>query len=431
MKKFSLVIWISLIITFSLWILSKDSIATILDFPIKSLAQITALVGAVAFFTSFILSSRFPFFEKELALDKAYTMHRLIGTLAGSGILLHVGSLISNLLPSKFALSLYLIPGTNLSYTLGTLAFYLMMIMILSSIYLKLPYPIWKLIHKISSYSIIIATLHIFLISSDVSNYLPLRIWILSIAFLSLIAWFYRQFIYKKQAFTHEYKVVDVLSLQSITVFTLENTINPIKFEPGQFAFFKIIDESKQITTESHPFTILSSSASKIMIAAKELGDYTTTLKNLKIGTTVTVAGPHGSFGKQLLESKRPTIWIAGGIGITPFFNIMTYLASEPEIKVPSTLYYTNSEQDSIFHPQLLGYAQKLSIPYTFINSSVEGHLTPEVILKPLTEKPAGYEFFLCGPDALITAITNALLQAGVPETQIHTEDFDFRALEV
>ena len=433
MKVYNLAIFLMALVTLGLWIASKESISSIGLDPLHSLTQITALLGVTCYFVSFILSSRLPFFESTLPLDKSYRIHRLVGTLAGSGIILHVSTLITALLPSTVGLTLYLVPllpSKLLAYNLGIFGFYLMIITVLSSIYMKLPYQQWKLIHKLTSYSILFSVLHIFLITSDVSRFLPLKLWILGLGFLAFLSWIYSQYIYSRFAYSHKYKVSNVLTLNQVTVITLSSVENPLKINPGQFAFFKVVTSAKQLPNESHPYTILASSHDRLVVAIKHLGDYTNTLSLLVEGDEVRVAGPHGSFGTDFLHSSKPSVWIAGGIGVTPFFNLLAYLAQYKE-KKNMNFYYTTSDQDNLFHPQILTYSKEIGFPYTYVQSNTDGRLTSDMVVKGLKEPLQNYNYFLCGPKGLLLSMMTELEKNDVPRSNIFVEDFDFKDLEV
>lgn len=431
MKKVSIILYLLTLITIFLWIGAKEQLTQITDNPVKSIAQITALLGTVGYFVSFTFSSRMPFFEKLLPLDQSYKIHRTTGTLAGAGILLHITALIANVLPSTKALTLYLLPSLNISYTFGVIAFYSILTMLLSTLYMKLPYRVWNIIHKITSYSIIFATLHILLIPSDVSSFVPLRVWILFIVTSGVIGWVYRQFFYNKFAYRHEYAVTAVEKFNSILVISLTATKNPLVVEPGQFAFFKFYDSSKKVTTESHPFSVLYSTPSTLHIAVKEIGDFTKRLHQLQVGSFVKVAGPHGFFGKSAINSKRPNVWIAGGIGITPFYNLIATARATQRSLQQTSLFYTTTTQDQIFHPQILNYSNELGFSYHYKASENNDRFTPESILAKLDKPSTTYDYFLCGPKSLLTSMITYLEEIGVNRSHIFTEDFDFKSLDI
>lgn len=86
---------------------------------------------------------------------------------------------------------------------------------------------------------------------------------------------------------------------------------------PGQFVFVTF-DSSEG----AHPFTIASADLGDrtITFAIKALGDYTRRLsRDLVAGSRVRVEGPYGRFELSRINPRARQIWIAGGIGITPF----------------------------------------------------------------------------------------------------------------
>ena len=97
-----------------------------------------------------------------------------------------------------------------------------------------------------------------------------------------------------------------------------KNTI--IKRNPGQFAFFRF--KSKAVGFEEHPFTISSETQTIFMsITVKKSGDYTAQLSNIIVGDSLYFDGPYGVFSP--IDNGSNYVFIAGGIGITPFISIL------------------------------------------------------------------------------------------------------------
>lgn len=419
-------------ITLILWGFSKDNILSfIFSNPLSSITQICALLGAGGYFLSAVLSSRLPFLETIAPLDQLYKAHRTIGSIAMAGILFHVSTLILKLLPLPTAITLYLLPGTNFSYNAGILTFHLLVIMLFTTIYLRLPYHVWKIIHKITSIGIIFATLHILLIPSDVSTFLPLRMWLLSTATIGILAWIYREFLFQYFAKSFHYEVIDTQNISDITLLTLKAKGEPMPLQnPGSFAFFSFLTSDGHITQEEHPFTILEFNQNIIKVAIKALGDYTNNITETKKGTLVKIIGPHGDFGKNILQRKEQTqVWIAGGIGITPFYSILSYL-KEANLHIPNLrLYYSTSAEDILFHPQILALSKELSFSYVYVCSSKQGRMKPVHIIQ--NDKELKNNFYcLCGPKPMIIAYSEYLLSQGISKSNILTEEFDFKTLD-
>ena len=94
----------------------------------------------------------------------------------------------------------------------------------------------------------------------------------------------------------------------------------PIKYKSGQFVFVRFYNQ--RLTKESHTFSIASKSNDETLrIVVKKLGDYTSNMEELKVGDKVAVEGPYGRFNYK--NYSRDQVWIAGGIGITPFLGMV------------------------------------------------------------------------------------------------------------
>ncbi len=256
MKKTGwLIVFCALFLTLNLWILSKGGLDPIRGYPLKSLGQITALLGTVLISFEFFLAARLKFLEKWFGgLDKVYHAHRLIGGGGFALIIYHPLFLIVNALPNIRAVMNLILPSSILSYDYGLLAFYTMFVLIFLTFYVKLPYHIWKISHIFMGVPLVFMMLHMLFISSDISNYLPLRYWILGISFLSLAAYVYKRFLYTRFGPRHEYVIEEVRIVESVTEIKLKPVGTKMEYHAGQFAFISF--ENKWLSREKHPFTI-------------------------------------------------------------------------------------------------------------------------------------------------------------------------------
>lgn len=85
------------------------------------------------------------------------------------------------------------------------------------------------------------------------------------------------------------------------------------------------------------------------------MGDYTGTLaQRLRPGQTVRVEGPYGRFDLERRNPKARQIWIAGGIGVTPFLAWLESLQPRPDQAPVAELHYCTRDQDGdAFVPRL------------------------------------------------------------------------------
>src|SRR3970040_78401 len=109
------------------------------------------------------------------------------------------------------------------------------------------------------------------------------------------------------------------------------------KHRAGQFLFVRF--PSEKDLNESHPFTISSAPSEDVLrLTIKASGNFTRDLfSNLKAGSDAVVEGAYGSFDYRTGGGKQ--IWVAGGIGITPFLSFIRDL--ETDLGHDVDFYYT------------------------------------------------------------------------------------------
>lgn len=415
------IVCLTLAITLVLYLLSKRTLVSLGTNVFITLAQITALWGTVLFAFSFILASRTYLVEEAFGgLDRAYRVHHKIGVYSFSLLVAHLGTVIIGYGLNKAPLASLL--TKNIGFITGEVGLVAMAAIILVIIFAKIKYQNFVIIQKFFAIPYAFGIYHLLIIPSDVSRYAPLRLFVASIAFLGLIAWFYREFFYRFLApsATYVVKKVDEKG-NGVTEITLTPKTTPLKTGIGQFAYFSF--RSKTVLAEPHPFSFTSApDSSDLSFAAKALGDFTATLKLAKVGDEVVVYGPYGKFFEDF-DPNGENIFIAGGIGITPFLS-----ALRGQIPCPKTInfYAVRTENDGVFSSELDGLATgSASFKQFFHDSERRGHLTADIVEKR-SGGLEGKRIYLCGPAPMMQALTKSFLAKGVPKANIIFESFSY-----
>jgi len=192
--------------------------------------------------------------------------------------------------------------------------------------------------------------------------------------------------------------------------------------ESGQFVF--VTFDRKE---GAHPFTVASawSGDGHIVLAIKRLGDYTGALpERLQLGAPVVVEGPYGRF---TFDSRRERqVWVAGGIGITPFIARMELLVQRGATRQPVDLFYSTTDDDEELFAFLRDLADKAGVTLHLLVSPRDGALTVDRI----AEKVPGFaaaEFWFCGPKGFGDAMRSGLTKRGLPRECFHQEAFEMR----
>ncbi len=189
----------------------------------------------------------------------------------------------------------------------------------------------------------------------------------------------------------------------------------------GQFAFVTF-DEREG----PHPFTISSAWAGdgRMRFMIKPLGDYTRTLPGtLKAGDPVRVEGPYGRF--DFASPQPQQIWVAGGIGITPFIARLQALAQQAGDK-PIDLFYSTAAPDEGFIAGLRALAARARVKLHVLVTQRDGRLDAERICRTVPAWTRAGVWF-CGPAGFGQALREAFGARGLEAGRFHQELFEMR----
>jgi predicted ferric reductase len=134
------------------------------------------------------------------------------------------------------------------------------------------------------------------------------------------------------------------------------------------------------------------------------------------VGTEAEIEGPFGKFSNPLQDKAQ--IWIAGGIGITPFLSMARSLTgSEPQID----LYYCFKEQSEAVFVEELHHLAKIHHNFRVIPfcSSTQGRIDVSFLEKE-SKGLNGKEIFICGPITMIHSLSSSL-----NKQHVHMEEFE------
>ncbi len=387
-----------------------------------SFGQIAGIVGLVLFSINLILSLRVKVIENFVyGLNNVYNFHHKIGAVSFILLLFHPLFLVCSYLSvSLKSAADFFIPFQNIPITYGSISLLLMTVLIALTFYIKLKYNNWKFSHKFMVLVFVFALLHSVYITSDISRDSFLRVYLLGLGVIGLLASFYQAFL---SNFINHHAIYNLKSINILNPQVVELELEPrgrkIKFFPGQFIFIRFL--AGNIGTEAHPFSISSGmSEENLQVVIKSLGDFTDKLKDLQPGLPVSVEGPYGKFCHLNILNKNQ-VWIAGGVGVTPFISMARSLSND---SYHIDLYYcVNKPEEAVLLNELkeIELSSKIRVIPWFSND--RGYLNAKTIFE-LSPGLENKDILLCGPAPFMFGIKKQLLDLNIKRKNIHFENF-------
>ncbi len=209
-----------------------------------------------------------------------------------------------------------------------------------------------------------------------------------------------------------------------------------ITFRPGQYMEWTLAHPNPDTRGNRRYFTLASSPTEhEVRLGVRqfpESSSYKKYLQEMEIGTEVIAAQCAGDFVLPRDPSFK-LVFIAGGIGITPFRSMMQYLLDTNEKRTITVLYSNRTAEDiaykEIFNRAVAELGVKISY---FVTDPVEGLLEERMVQGKITEEVLKKEvsdymdrrFYISGPNAMVSEFKSILKSIGVKNKNIKTDYF-------
>jgi predicted ferric reductase len=233
----------------------------------------------------------------------------------------------------------------------------------------------------------------------------------LYIATLALIAW--RVAVPFINAFRHRLRIGEVVHEAPgvVSLRLVGRRLDKMRAAPGQFFIWRFL--ARCFWWAPLPFSLSAApDGRRLRITVKGLGDYSTSLRDVRPGTRVVVEGPFGGFR----AAGRRVALIAGGVGITPIRALLEDMPGDIAV-----IYRAAREEDVILRAELDELARRRGADLHYV---VGGEpLSPDRLLA-LVPDIAERDVYVCGPPAMTEATRASLGRSGVPRRQVFVERF-------
>ncbi len=387
--------------------------------PFTPLANILpASLGALSMSSmglTLILAARWRIVDRIMGgPDKSYGAHRWLGFFALAGALGHWAT------AESFGPGLVPLLAES-GEGLGSLAATGLLLLTGAAMVRAIPYHLWKASHMLMGPVFLLAALHTFLVASPLA--VGVAPWTLMavVSVIGLLAW--GQTLLRKLEMTRLVTVEKVAPFDGGVDVTFRSDKPLPAFRPGQFATLA----HNSARAEAHPFTIAGGDETSRRFVIRSAGDWTDTfVQSVAKGDTLRLGRGVGRFLPQIQPKRPEQLWVAGGVGITPFLAALD--AMEPDSNARISLIYCIRSRDAAgAMTDVERHAARLPQVDLHVLSDMEGErLTPAQLSRIMRDTGPDTQVYLCGPEGLKAMVTTAWETLGKPG-RIHSERFDFR----
>lgn len=211
-------------------------------------------------------------------------------------------------------------------------------------------------------------------------------------------------------------------------------------FKAGQSVSLELLNPPAEPNSARRVFSLASAPSEdtlEVTVRMRESSAFKRALKALPLNWKVRLRGPLGVMTLHA-DTTRAAVFIAGGIGITPFMSMLRQAAHEPSGPArnrPLRLIYSNRRpEDAPFLAELQDLERKLgdfrmlatmtdmeksTLPWT----GERGQIGEDTVRRFVGDAPAP-AYYLAGPPAMVEAMRGVLARAGVREHDVHSEEF-------
>jgi predicted ferric reductase len=385
--------------------------------------EIGKICGIIGFFLlSFLIFSgdTARFWNRFVGLDKIIKFQRKFSYFVAFFVICHpIFFILANGFNKDF-----IIP--NFAYTplaIGVIAMYIFIgVMIASNLYKMISYRAWQYIHILTYILFFFAMFHAYNAGSDSGAITPYYNITLLAVFIGII---YRTQYKLRARKTNKFKVKNIYQNTHDT-FTI--TVDGYKnFIAGQFCFLRL---NKNKLHARHPFTISSMPGEDMNFTIKLAGRFTQTAKELNPGDEIIIDGPFGNF---IPKTDKDLVFIAGGVGITPFMSILKDRIKKGIDQNITLIYGSRTEADIIFKKEIDAidkvwfkkiYLLSLTEEGVAMSADCEKGFICDDVLKRYVKDIKGSLYYICGPEIMKDNAKKLLKENGVPSGHVFVEDF-------
>ncbi|MBR3369171.1 MAG: ferric reductase-like transmembrane domain-containing protein [Rhodobacteraceae bacterium] len=403
-------------------------------------AAAMGMIALLGMAVQFVTSGRFEAVSGKLGIDKIMGFHKLAASWVALAVVLHPLAYIwptwaQNPELGWLRLHFYM---TDPTYRTGVVALGALVVLIASSVLRdRLPwrYEGWRGVHVVLGLVAVFGGLHHAIAVGRFSAQGPVALlwWGIGAAvlmvMLTLYGWRWVRLHRQPWRLASVTKRAD--RMWELDIQPAPGT-PALPYQAGQFVW--MTEGTRRFPLFDHPFSIADSPArAGLSLLIKEAGDFTDHIGALPEGRTIGIDGPYGEFSLQAHDPKS-VLLIGGGVGIAPVLGILRDMVARGDKRPVRLAYAVGSEPNFACLDEMRAATRTLDLQLWL--TCEDGASAPDILAGRLTQErlramlagldPAQTKALICGPGPMVVAVSDALLDLGLPMANVIYERFDY-----
>ncbi|MGV1008815.1 MAG: ferric reductase-like transmembrane domain-containing protein [Dermatophilaceae bacterium] len=435
--------WVLLAVVAGLW--ASNGGIPLLRTPAGALTSTGRLCGLFAsclMLVQVLLMARVPPIERAFGQDELVRRHRLVGFTSFSLLWAHIvlvwlgyAATAQHEVWGTLADLVLEYPGILLALG-GTLALCLVVVTSMRAARGRLRYESWHLLHLYAYLGVGLALPHQLWNGQEFVGNLAATVfwWVLwSAAVMAILVWRVGMPAYR--TLRHRLRVIEVYPEAPgvTTVVMAGRQLARLPVAAGQFFQWRFLGSPGR--SRAHPYSLSEApDGHTLRITAAHLGDGSSALADLKVGSRVALEGPYGRLHAGA-RTRQKVALLACGIGVTPIRALLEDLPQRPGDV--TLVYRARSSTEVLFADELAALAAargariltvlgpRVAARPSWLPQSA-AHLSDAAALAHLVPDIAEHDVFICGNPQWTALVADAARANGTPDAHLHIERFAY-----
>ena len=388
------------------------------------LGNLTGLAGTYLALVMVLLISRIPFVEHVLGQDGLLRWHRRLAPWPISLIVAHAILLTMAYAQAARTGTLQEIGtlvGSFPDMAIATVGFALMVAVAVASIHAirqRMKRETWWALHLFMYLALALSFAHVIVLGpSFVGHPLTQFVWSLCWAATAGLVLVYRFGMPIFRTLRHRL-VIDEVRAEGpdlVSIILRGRHLERLAISGGQFFEWRFL--ARGMWWQAHPFSISARPQPPYLrLTVKCVGDFTSALARLPVGTRVAIEGPYGAFTSHALKFRKVAL-IAGGIGVTAVRSLLEDL---PKGSRPTVVLRASAQSQLVLHAEVAELLKHHGGRLHEVVGSRDD--VPVEQLVRLIGDLRKRDIFVAGSDSFVTSVIGLLARLGVPQEAVHAE---------